>query len=126
MGDSLYHLKWWAITILAINGILVIATLILISKQPTSATKLTFSVPLIPWLPGLSILVNIYLMMLLDYMTWVRFAVWIGIGLSIYFAYGIKNSREHERVKKKCIIDNKQNEGSLFTSSKEILVPTGQ
>lgn len=126
LGDSLYDLKWWAILLLFIVGVLLIGTLILISRQPTSSTKLTFTVPLIPWLPGLSILINIYLMMLLDVMTWVRFAVWILIGLSIYFLYGLKHSLEHERIKKKVIVENKQNEGSLFTSSKEILVPTGQ
>lgn len=65
-------------------------------------------------------------MMLLDIMTWVRFSVWILIGLTIYFSYGMKNSLELERIKTKVIIENKQNEGSLFTSSKEILVPTGQ
>lgn len=126
LGDSLLELKWWAVSLLIVDGVLLISTLTLISRQPTSSAKLTFAVPLTPWLPGLSIQVNIYLMMLLDIMTWVRFSVWILIGLAIYFAYGMKNSLEHERIKTQVIIENKQNEGSLFTSSKEILVPTGQ
>ncbi|CAH0715860.1 unnamed protein product, partial [Brenthis ino] len=48
-----------------------------VARQPVSDKKLAFSVPLVPWLPGLSILINVYLMLNLDAMTWLRFAVWI-------------------------------------------------
>lgn len=30
----------------------------------------------------------------LDLFTWIRFIVWIGVGLIIYFAYGLWNSNE--------------------------------
>ncbi|XP_011633303.1 high affinity cationic amino acid transporter 1-like [Pogonomyrmex barbatus] len=49
-------------------------------------------VPLVPFLPGISILINIYLMMTLDKQTWIQFSVWIVIGLGIYFLYGMWHS----------------------------------
>ena len=37
-------------------------------------------IPLVPLSPALSIVLNIYLMMKLSYMTWLRFAVWLLLG----------------------------------------------
>ncbi|XP_033342702.1 cationic amino acid transporter 2 isoform X1 [Megalopta genalis] len=83
-------------TIIAPLAILVIALLIVLTfiyKQPTSGKKLAFSVPLVPFLPALSILINVYLMLMLDKMTWVRFSIWMVIGLGIYFCYGVRHSK---------------------------------
>lgn len=65
-------------------------------------------------------------MMMLDVMTWVRFGVWLAIGLAIYFAYGIRKSVVRAAVEYKKSIDEKRHEGKMFNSSREILVPTGQ
>ncbi|XP_043648183.1 cationic amino acid transporter 2 isoform X2 [Drosophila teissieri] len=79
-------------------GIIPLAVLLLIiSRQPTSGVKLSFKVPLVPWLPGISIMINIYLMIKLDILTWVRFSIWIAIGLTIFLAYGIRHSRLRQR-----------------------------
>lgn len=68
-------------------------SLYIISRQPVSNAPLSFRVPMVPWLPGFSILINVYLMIKLDIITWIRFSVWILIGLLIYFSYSIRNSR---------------------------------
>lgn len=107
-------------------GLLTLMMLVLISRQPVARRFNTFSVPFIPWLPGISILINLYLIVLLDYMTWVRFAIWILIGLIIYFTYGIKNSYERKRYEQQKFLKNQQNENKIFGDSRQILVPTGQ
>lgn len=91
--------SWYAILLLAISVLLIVGSLVIIKRQPMSSKELSFTVPLVPWLPGVSILVNLYLMMMLDYMTWVRFLIWIIIGLFIYFGYGIWHSKERPKNK---------------------------
>lgn len=41
---------------------------------------LTAQVPLVPLTPGASILINVFLMMKLSFLTWIRFTIWIAIG----------------------------------------------
>ncbi|XP_017111912.1 cationic amino acid transporter 2 isoform X2 [Drosophila elegans] len=82
---------------LVLGTIPLVVLLLIISRQPTSGVKLSFKVPLVPWLPGISILINIYLMVKLDILTWVRFSIWIAIGLAIFLSYGIRHSRLRQR-----------------------------
>ena len=56
-----------------------------------------FRVPLSPWLPGLSALVCVYLMLNLSIETWLRFVVWMAIGFLFYFVYGQRKSRVRAR-----------------------------
>ncbi|XP_062131172.1 cationic amino acid transporter 2 isoform X2 [Drosophila sulfurigaster albostrigata] len=83
--------------LLILASIPLILMLYIISRQPTSGVQLSFKVPLVPWVPGVSILINIYLMIKLDILTWVRFSIWISIGLAIYLSYSIRHSRLRQR-----------------------------
>lgn len=47
-------------------------------------TPLLLQIPLVPLSPALSIILNIYLMLKLSYMTWLRFAVWLLLGECSY------------------------------------------
>jgi amino acid transporter len=51
-----------------------------------------FLTPFVPWLPIFSIGCNIYLMLKLSFITWIRFILWMIIGFSIYFFYGIQQA----------------------------------
>ncbi|CAM4730102.1 unnamed protein product [Leuciscus chuanchicus] len=84
---------WNIVTLGVLFSLCVILTFI-IWRQPESKTKLSFKVPLLPFLPVVSMFVNVYLMMQLDRGTWIRFAIWMSIGLVIYFGYGIWHSTE--------------------------------
>lgn len=52
-----------------------------------------FRVPWSPVLPLLSALSCLWLMLNLTALTWIRFAVWLTVGVAIYFLYGIRHSK---------------------------------
>jgi APA family basic amino acid/polyamine antiporter len=68
-----------------------IAVLVLRKKQPNR--KRGFRVPFSPWLPMLSLACCFVLMASLTVENWIRFFVWLAIGLFIYFRYSRKNSQ---------------------------------
>lgn len=65
---------------LGVIGLLGLASVIAISRQPTIECPLSFHVPLVPWIPCLSVLTNTYLMFQLDSHTWMRFIIWGAVG----------------------------------------------
>ena len=52
-----------------------------------------FRVPLSPILPIVSALACVYLMLNLSIATWLRFAVWFVLGISVYWFYGRRHAR---------------------------------
>ena len=56
-----------------------------------------FRCPGVPWVPLASIVCCVALMVPLPRITWLRFVVWLAVGLVIYFSYGIRKSRLHGR-----------------------------
>ena len=51
-----------------------------------------FRVPGVPYTPVISILACFYLMYQLPAITWIRFGIWLAVGLVFYFLYGYKHS----------------------------------
>lgn len=66
---------------------------ILILRKTDPEAKRPFKVPLVPLIPILGILTCIAMMVFLPWETWLRLAVWLIIGLAIYFWYGKKHSK---------------------------------
>ncbi|XP_072387509.1 cationic amino acid transporter 2-like isoform X2 [Diabrotica undecimpunctata] len=97
LKDPISEGQTWAIA-LASTAIGVACILIMsIATQPVSRQELSFKVPMVPLVPALSILVNIYLMLNLDTETWIRFAVWMAVGLPTYYfsvkSYEVKETK---------------------------------
>ncbi len=70
--------------------IIVAASVIVLRRKQPDRPR-SFRVPLVPLVPILSIVCCLILMMGLPLLTWIRFFVWLAIGMVIYLVY----SRHH-------------------------------
>ncbi|MGE6735879.1 amino acid permease, partial [Streptomyces sp. NPDC059900] len=76
--------------------VVVAVGVVLLRKQRPDLPR-AFRTPLVPFVPILSVLASLWLMLNLPAETWLRFAVWMVIGVVIYFVYGRSHSRLHQR-----------------------------
>ena len=66
---------------------------VIILRKTDPDRRRVFRTPFVPLVPILGILMCVYLMIGLPYVTWIRFGVWLAAGLVVYFAYGFRKSR---------------------------------
>jgi APA family basic amino acid/polyamine antiporter len=52
-----------------------------------------FRCPLVPVVPALGIISCFILMLSLPIITWLRFIIWMAVGIAIYFMYGYKHAQ---------------------------------
>jgi len=57
-----------------------------------------FRAPWVPFTPILAIVTCVYLMLQLPTLTWIRFGLWLLLGMVVYFLYGIRHSRLGRRA----------------------------
>lgn len=96
--QEIRELKPWPIAIGCLFLALILILLLAISVQPRENANSTFTVPLVPLIPGISIFINVYLMLQLDIYTWIRFGVWMVIGLPIYLICICLYNRTEEKT----------------------------
>jgi basic amino acid/polyamine antiporter, APA family len=72
--------------------VLVSAGVLVLRRQDPNRRR-PFRAPLVPLTPIISIVACLYLMLQLPRLTWIRFAVWLALGLLIYLIYGVRHSR---------------------------------
>lgn len=96
LGDKILEGNIFSIILLSILIVIKLILILVIARQPKSSKLLTFSVPLTPLFPAISIFINILLLSHLDVKAWIRFVLWIIIGLLIYCFYGRRNSKMNE------------------------------
>jgi APA family basic amino acid/polyamine antiporter len=72
--------------------VLVSAGVIVLRKLEPDRVR-PFRAPWVPLTPIISIVTCLYLMIQLPLLTWIRFGIWLLLGLAIYFFYGLRHSR---------------------------------
>ncbi|KAL9224401.1 hypothetical protein vseg_000437 [Gypsophila vaccaria] len=96
---------WVAYTITA--PIWFLATLSMRVFVPQAKTPTVWGVPLVPWLPSASIMINIFLLGSIDKDSFIRFGIWTAILLTYYFLFGLHASYDNAmEVKKARAVEN--------------------
>ncbi|MFC6067228.1 amino acid permease [Streptomyces ochraceiscleroticus] len=75
----------------------VVALGVIILRRTRPDLPRSFRTPLVPLVPVLSVLASLWLMVNLTAETWLRFAIWMVVGLAFYFVYGRSHSRMGRR-----------------------------
>jgi APA family basic amino acid/polyamine antiporter len=65
---------------------------VLVLRKTRPELERGFRVPLVPLVPILAILACLWLMLNLTALTWVRFLIWMALGVVVYFVYSRRNS----------------------------------
>lgn len=65
---------------------------VLVLRRTRPELPRPFNTPFSPYIPLLGIIFCVYLMLNLPVETWIRFMVWMAVGLVVYFAYGRRHS----------------------------------
>ncbi|MFE0104674.1 amino acid permease [Streptomyces sp. NPDC059009] len=71
----------------------VVALGVIILRRKRPDLPRSFRTPLVPYVPVLSVLASLWLMLNLPAETWIRFGVWMALGVVVYFVYGRAHSR---------------------------------
>jgi APA family basic amino acid/polyamine antiporter len=66
---------------------------VIVLRRTSPELDRSFRVPFVPVFPLIGAGLALFLMKYLERQTWERFAIWLAIGLAIYFAYGRTHSR---------------------------------
>ena len=70
---------------------------VIILRRTRPDMERPFKVPFSPVFPIIGVLLCVYLMSDLPGTTWIRFVVWLAVGMAIYFLYSRKHSRLRHR-----------------------------
>ncbi|MFF3416217.1 amino acid permease [Streptomyces sp. NPDC002698] len=71
---------------------IVVAVGVVVLRRTRPDLPRAFRTPWVPWVPILSVLATLWLMLNLPAETWLRFAIWMVVGVVVYFLYGRRHS----------------------------------
>jgi basic amino acid/polyamine antiporter, APA family len=76
-----------------LSAYIVVCVSVILLRYRNPEMERPFKTPLMPLTPLISIVFSAVLIASLPVSTWVRFAIWMAIGLVVYFAYSRRHSR---------------------------------
>ncbi len=80
-----------------LSAFVVVSMGVIVLRKTMPNVERKFRCPGVPYTPIVTIIFCLYLMVSLPGVTWIRFAIWSIIGVSIYFLYGIKHSTLNDK-----------------------------
>ncbi|CAB3405647.1 unnamed protein product [Caenorhabditis bovis] len=93
-----FHKSIYGQIFFGLDAVFILIIMLFIIGHEQNTLDLSFKVPFLPFTPCISLLINTFMMAFLTYATWIRLFVWMGVGLLIYFFYGIHHSKEAKRI----------------------------
>src|SRR3712207_1347334 len=75
-----------------LSAFVVVCIAVILFRYTRPDTPRSFRLPLMPVVPAFGVLASLFLIAQLHWETWLRFGVWLLIGLVLYFAYGRRHS----------------------------------
>jgi APA family basic amino acid/polyamine antiporter len=70
----------------------VVCVAVIVFRRTKPDAPRTFRLPWMPVVPAFGVLASGFLILQLHWETWLRFGIWLLVGLVIYFAYGRRHS----------------------------------
>jgi basic amino acid/polyamine antiporter, APA family len=75
-----------------LSAFIVVCVAVILFRYTRPDTPRSFRLPFMPVVPAFGVLSSLFLILQLHWETWLRFVIWLLIGLVIYFTYGRKHS----------------------------------
>lgn len=92
-SSSIAQGQWWALLLLVVLLTFIVLLVVIILQQPENPKRLPYMAPCVPFVPASAMLVNIYLMLKLSAITWIRFSIWCFVG-----KWTLQGTREDSEV----------------------------
>jgi APA family basic amino acid/polyamine antiporter len=78
-----------------LSAFIIVCTGVVVLRYRDPVWPRPFKTPLVPIVPALGVIFCFYLVLGLPVTAWIRFGVWLLMGLALYYAYGYTHSRLH-------------------------------
>lgn len=75
-----------------LSAFVVVCVAVIMFRYTRPEAERSFRLPLMPFVPAFGVLASLFLILQLHWETWLRFGIWLVIGLVVYFAYGRRHS----------------------------------